>query len=140
MNLTPLCFTKNLNNMPKKYLSTTTRQEFESQDKLGKNESFEARTRGALSPYWTLVALCDQDLEDPVIRKFIKDAVPKHEGHKANLLELLSGSEEDRADLYDNIEELIEAWESLPEGHHSPDTIAKWLLNDMKPVMDKLRK
>ena len=89
--------------MQKKYLSTTARTALESHDKLGKNESFEARIRGALSPYWTLVSLCKLDLEDPVIRKFIKDAVPNHEAHQTNLIELLNGSEEDREELLGNI-------------------------------------
>lgn len=71
------------------------------------NESFEARTRGALSPYWILVDLCKMDLEDPVIRKFIKNAIPNHAAHQAALLELLNGSEEDREELYNRVEEQV---------------------------------
>ena len=38
------------------------------------------------------------------------------------------------------MKEMIAAWESLPEGHYDTDTIADWLYDDMKPVIDKLRK
>ncbi len=38
------------------------------------------------------------------------------------------------------VKKLIEAWESLEEGNHSPKVIAKWLLKDMKPAIDNLRK
>ena len=128
--------------MPKKYLSTTARTTLESQDKLGKNESFEARTRGALGPYWTLVDLCNMDLDDPVVRKFIEDAIPKHQeenGHMENLLELLKHSEDDREESVDLMKELIEAWGSLPEGHFQPNQISAWLVHEMKPVIDKFR-
>jgi len=37
--------------------------------------------------------------------------------------------------------EVIKAWESLKGGrHYRPTTIQNWLVNDMKPVIDKLRK
>lgn len=86
--------------MQKKYLSTTSRSTLESQDKLGTNESFEARTRGALSPFWTLVSMCDKDLTDPVIQTFIKDALPNVKTHQETLLELLKHSEEDRDEIF----------------------------------------
>ncbi len=38
------------------------------------------------------------------------------------------------------VEKLIKAWEKLESGNHSPKVIAKWLLEDMKPEIDNLRK
>lgn len=94
--------------MPKKRLLTTARTTLQSQDKLAESETFEDRTRGALGPYWTLVDLCKMDLDDPVVRKFIEDAIPKHEGHQADLLELLKHSEEDREQLANKMIDYIE--------------------------------
>ena len=34
---------------------------------------------------------------------------------------------------------LIKAWEQLAEGDYKASEISKWLLNDMKPVIDKVR-
>lgn len=45
------------------------------------------------------------DLEDPVIRKFITNAVPSQKEHMANILELIEGSEQDREELYEVIED-----------------------------------
>ncbi len=37
--------------------------------------------------------------------------------------------------------EVVKAWESLKGGrHYHPTTIQNWLINDMKPVIEKLRK
>jgi len=36
-------------------------------------------------------------------------------------------------------EELVLAWEALPEGDHSGEAVSDWLLFDMKPVIDKFR-
>ncbi len=39
------------------------------------------------------------------------------------------------------INEIIDAWESLKgDEKYSPRTIERWLIEDMKPVMDKARK
>lgn len=35
---------------------------------------------------------------------------------------------------------IIKAWEKLDEGNHHPNVIEHWLINDMKPAIDKLRK
>ena len=40
---------------------------------------------------------------------------------------------------YSVIHSIIESWECLPEGNHSPEVVAKWLLEDMKPSIDKIR-
>lgn len=47
--------------------------------------------------------------------------------------------EQDIEQLEEEKEEIIKAWESLPTGMHTPVIIGKWLLNEMTPVMDKLR-
>jgi hypothetical protein len=44
------------------------------------------------------------DLDDPVIRKFIKDTMEKQPGFMTNVLELLNASEEDREELYEKID------------------------------------
>ena len=84
------------------YKKTKAREELESKDKLGTDESFEARIRGALSPYWSLVFMCGtMDLEDPEVRELIREGIPNHEIHKEDLLTLLNASENDRIELYD---------------------------------------
>lgn len=37
------------------------------------------------------------------------------------------------------LKQVIEAWEALPEGHHSPRTIEQWLHEHMKPAIDAAR-
>ena len=38
------------------------------------------------------------------------------------------------------LKEIVEAWESLEgDRRHSPREIGDWLMDDMKPVMDKIR-
>lgn len=33
-----------------------------------------------------------------------------------------------------------DAWESLPEGYHSKDDVQRWLVNDMSPAINILRR
>lgn len=88
------------------YPQTKIRKKLQEEDKLGKNEPFEARIRGALGPYWTLVSLCDMDLEDPKIRELIKAALSSDKKMQDVLLELLAASEKDRRELQ-HIEPMI---------------------------------
>ena len=39
----------------------------------------------------------------------------------------------------DDAKEMVKAWESLPEGAYDSYTISDWLMDDMKPVIDKFR-
>lgn len=39
----------------------------------------------------------------------------------------------------DDAKEMVNAWESLPEGDYDSITISNWLMDDMKPVIDKFR-
>lgn len=39
-----------------------------------------------------------------------------------------------------DLKNLVDAWESLPEGHYNSRTISDWLFKDMKPVVDGFRK
>ena len=39
----------------------------------------------------------------------------------------------------DDAKEIVNAWESLPEGNYNCNTISDWLMDDMKPVIDKFR-
>lgn len=39
----------------------------------------------------------------------------------------------------EDAKEMVKAWESLPEGNYDSDTISEWLMDDMKPVIDKFR-
>jgi len=41
---------------------------------------------------------------------------------------------------YTALSDLVAAWESLPEGNHSPRVIGAWLMDDMKPAIDAARK
>lgn len=35
--------------------------------------------------------------------------------------------------------QVVTAWEALPTGHYSPDTIQRWLSKEMKPAIDAAR-
>ncbi len=39
----------------------------------------------------------------------------------------------------EDAKEMVKAWESLPEGDYNSETISDWLMDDMKPVIDKFR-
>ena len=39
----------------------------------------------------------------------------------------------------DDAKEMVKAWESLQEGDYDSDIISDWLMDDMKPVIDKFR-
>tara|TARA_R110000765_G_scaffold38845_1_gene84932 strand:- start:1715 stop:1927 length:213 start_codon:yes stop_codon:yes gene_type:complete len=39
----------------------------------------------------------------------------------------------------DDAKEMVKAWGSLPEGDYDSETISDWLMDDMKPVIDKFR-
>ena len=34
---------------------------------------------------------------------------------------------------------LVAAWESLPEGYHRPGQVQVWLVDEMKPAIDRAR-
>ncbi len=36
-------------------------------------------------------------------------------------------------------DEILTAWDKLPHGNHSPRDVESWLINDMAPVINKLR-
>ena len=38
------------------------------------------------------------------------------------------------------IMQVIEAWEALPGGYHSPKEVERWMHNYMKPAIDAARK
>ena len=74
------------------------------QDKLGKNETFEARMRGALSPYSTLIEMLNDDRFDLVKYQDIFNKL-KDRKHLDRILELLKYSELDREELENSINE-----------------------------------
>ena len=37
------------------------------------------------------------------------------------------------------LEDVVAAWESLEIGLHTPARVEKWLVDDMKPIIDKAR-
>ena len=41
--------------------------------------------------------------------------------------------------LKEQAKEVIKAWESLPEGYYSSDTMSTWLSDKMSPMINKLR-
>lgn len=78
--------------------TTSVRQLLVEQDKLGRDETFEARIRGALSPYATLIEMISSDRFDPVKYKEIIANLADRQ-HLDKILELLKYSEEDREEL-----------------------------------------
>lgn len=47
--------------------------------------------------------------------------------------------EKESAFSIEDAKEMVEAWESLPEGYYDSETLEDWLVDDMKPVIDKFR-
>ena len=41
--------------------------------------------------------------------------------------------------LIDALRDLVAAWDKQPEGNHSSNRVAAWLLGDMKPTVDAAR-
>ncbi len=81
------------------------RKSLEEQDKLGVNESFEARLRGALTPYWTIAALLkEEDLDDKTILELLRSLVDTNESCMEQIKELLKNSELDREFLVRNLD------------------------------------
>lgn len=78
--------------------TTSVRQLLVEQDKLGRDETFEARIRGALSPYATLIEMINSNRFDPVKYKEIIANLSEHQ-HLDKILELLEYSEKDREEL-----------------------------------------
>ena len=74
------------------------------EDKLGMNETFEARIRGALSPYSTLLEMLNEDKYDLVKYQDIFNKL-KDRKHLDRILELLKYSELDREELENSINE-----------------------------------
>lgn len=37
------------------------------------------------------------------------------------------------------LKRIVSAWESLPEGHHSPHAVERWMREKMKPAIDACR-
>jgi len=50
------------------------------------------------------------------------------------------GTEQKDAFSIEDAKEMVEAWESLSEGYYDSETLEDWLVDDMKPVIDKFRK
>lgn len=77
---------------------TTTRQKLNNIDQLGINETFEARIRGALTPYSTLLSILndeDRDINDyPEVLENLKDIKFLN-----RILYLLNHSEIDRDEI-----------------------------------------
>lgn len=78
---------------------THTRKELNLKDELGINETFEARIRGALSPYLTLLSMLkDIDVfKDPKYNDIFNKL--KERKHLDKILYLLKESEKDREEL-----------------------------------------
>ena len=85
-------------------IETNARIHLMDQDKLGKNETFEARIRGALSPYSTLIEMLNDDRFDLIKYQDIFNKL-KDRKHLDRILELLKYSELDREELENNINE-----------------------------------
>ena len=68
------------------------------EDKLGMNETFEARIRGALGPYSMLLEMLNDDKYDLVKYEDIFNKL-KDRKHLDKILELLKYSEIDREEL-----------------------------------------
>jgi len=83
---------------------TSVRIQLMDEDKLGMNETFEARIRGALSPYSTLLEMLNEDKYDLVKYQDIFNKL-KDRKHLDRILELLKYSELDREELENSINE-----------------------------------
>jgi hypothetical protein len=81
------------------------RKTLEEQDKLGVNETFEARLRGSLTPYWTIASLLkEEDLDDKTLLELLRGFVDTNEYCMNQIKELLKNSELDREFLVKNLD------------------------------------
>jgi hypothetical protein len=87
-----------------KYINTDSRSKLIDQDKLGVNESYEARLRGTLSIYSNLIGLInDSDISDSEKMKLIYEFTQNSEENLSKMLQLLESSENDRTELTNKI-------------------------------------
>ncbi len=73
------------------------RKSLEEQDKLGVSETFEARIRGALSPYDTLICLLkEEDIDKDTLLELLRGFNEVNDKCLEQIKELLKNSELDR--------------------------------------------
>jgi hypothetical protein len=82
------------------YIKTKVRGDGVSDDRVGVNESYEARIRGALSPLWLLVDILTDEGKFEGKQEILKETAKQcKEIHCDKILNLLKDSEEDRREL-----------------------------------------
>lgn len=81
-----------------------------------------------LNNIWHII---NQQVEEEILLSpDVQDEIEKHieshvQAHTKELRAALSG--------------IVGAWETLPEGHHTRETIQKWLIKEMHPSIVKAR-
>ena len=83
-------------------ITTKARADLQSKDLVGMGETYEARMRGALSPYNMIISLLEELKKDPtdeLALKYLVKGVDNHKHQLAKIMELLLASEQDREEL-----------------------------------------
>ena len=83
-------------------ITTKARADLQSKDLVGMGETYEARMRGALSPYSMIISLLEELKKDPtdkIAMKFLLNGVENNKHQLAKITELLRASENDRDEL-----------------------------------------
>lgn len=116
-----------------------SREVLEKKDKLGTDETFEARIRGALSPFWGIIAILQDDSLDAQARMiFLEDALKDIKKHQDDLLELLEYSGKDRKELSVGDEVALKCIQLTTQLNYGSKTSMRYLNQAKKEINKKI--
>ena len=80
-----------------------------------------------------------QQVKNVDVGSVVKSFVCEHPENERTWMRSGKASFCNKCEEIEDAKEIVNAWESLKEGNYDSDTISDWLMDDMKPVIDKFR-